>query len=365
MSEPLWWPEHYFASRAKFIEQANRCGAAMESHNINALGPEGQSLSVDVASFISASDKHRIILASGVHGVEGFIGAAVQVQALQHLLRFNIPEHTGVILIHAANPWGFAHSRRVNEHNVDVNRNFIDFSSSQLPNPSGYTSLDPIINPRTTPSLLSETIYWLKASKLIAQHRGIKKLAGSIAAGQCNFPKGLFYSGTQTSVSCQLLQSIVQKYADEIECVTILDVHSGLGPTGKATLIANTNRIEKDRRQIDLQTLFGQPVIMDDDTANAYNANGSWSQWCQHTLSNKRFLYLCVEIGTVNPIKLFSALRRENQAHHWSNKMTRSNVQAKEALLKVFSPESLHWRKRSVTQGLRPFKISLDLPPAY
>ena len=31
-------------------------------------------------------------------------------------------------LAHAVNPFGFSYCRRVNEDNVDVNRNFVDFS---------------------------------------------------------------------------------------------------------------------------------------------------------------------------------------------------------------------------------------------
>jgi hypothetical protein len=41
------------------------------------------------------------------------------------------------MLIHALNPFGFAWLRRVNEANVDLNRNFQDFNKS-LPSSAGY-----------------------------------------------------------------------------------------------------------------------------------------------------------------------------------------------------------------------------------
>ena len=31
-------------------------------------------------------------------------------------------------MLHALNPYGFSHLRRVNEDNADLNRNFVDFS---------------------------------------------------------------------------------------------------------------------------------------------------------------------------------------------------------------------------------------------
>src|SRR5690606_39367139 len=40
-----------------------------------------------------------------------------------------LPEDTAVLLIHAINPYGFSHIRRVNEDNIDLNRNFRDFET--------------------------------------------------------------------------------------------------------------------------------------------------------------------------------------------------------------------------------------------
>ena len=39
-----------------------------------------------------------------------------------------LPADTGALLVHAINPYGFAWTRRVNEDNADLNRNFRDFA---------------------------------------------------------------------------------------------------------------------------------------------------------------------------------------------------------------------------------------------
>ena len=79
--------------------------------------------------------------------------------------------------------------------------------------------------------------------------------------------------------------------------------------------------------------------------------------------SDKRFLYLCVEIGTVNPVRLLSALRRENQAHHWTAGDAESRTsRTKRALLEVFAPRSRRWRRDSVAQGLHVLDRTLALP---
>ena len=55
-----------------------------------------------------------------------------------------------LLLIHSVNPYGMAHYRRMNENNVDLNRNGIhDFSRvvNRDPNIAGYDDFDHVFNP--------------------------------------------------------------------------------------------------------------------------------------------------------------------------------------------------------------------------
>ena len=362
MFDKNYWPADYFASRARFIELGNACGAHMDAHPIAALGPAGETLTVDVASLTSPTDEHLIILTSGVHGVEGFVGAVVQFQALQMLAQSGLPKSTGIVMIHAANPWGFAHLRRVDENNVDVNRNF--FKTTPKSHPS-YAALDPIINPPIPPDAVGEIKYWINALKLIVLSLGITKLFRTIAQGQYDFPKGVFFGGTRLSESSRLLQEIIVNLSANSKQVTILDIHSGLGPSAKVSLIGNSNIVPKEERLNWLKKHYGKTVYIDTDKNNTYNAKGTFSQWCQRTLSEKQYLYLCIEIGTVNPISLFSALRRENQAHHWAENNTTSYARSKQALLAVFAPQSQQWRRKSVAEALQILYKTSNLPTIH
>jgi hypothetical protein len=62
--------------------------------------------------------------------VEGFCGSGVQVFALhdQEWRDLAHAEGVAVLYIHALNPYGFSHLRRATHENVDLNRNFHDFS---------------------------------------------------------------------------------------------------------------------------------------------------------------------------------------------------------------------------------------------
>ena len=53
---------------------------------------------------------------------------------------------TSVVLVHALNPHGFAHRRRVNEDNVDLNRNFVDHAGP--PDDRDYDVVHPLLVPK-------------------------------------------------------------------------------------------------------------------------------------------------------------------------------------------------------------------------
>ena len=61
-----------------------------------------------------------------------------------------------IVLIHALNPYGFKTNRRVNEDNIDLNRNFLseeefNYVKSRDPNFSRYVELNKILNPTSKP----------------------------------------------------------------------------------------------------------------------------------------------------------------------------------------------------------------------
>ena len=362
MSDPDRWPADYFASRTRFVELARARGARLASRAVDARGPRGEALSVDVAAIGPARPDRLIVVTSGVHGVEGFLGASVQFEVLRGLAARGLPDGVGVAMIHAVNPWGFAHLRRVDERNADVNRNFVGESPPEPASPAGYAELDPVINPRGAPAAGSEIGYWLKAGRLIACSRGIRPLARAIAEGQYEYPHGLFYGGERAGESCRTLQDVVLGLAAGVGRLTVLDVHSGLGPSATATLICEANVGAAGSRARVLSDHYRRKVLLDGSAHNAYDARGTFARWCGRALADRRFLYVCVEIGTATPLAVLSALRRENRAHHWCPVGSGPYVRTKRALLEAFAPSSPRWRQASVAEAMEVFERTLALP---
>src|SRR3546814_17702236 len=82
----------------------------------------------------------------GTHGVEGFCVSGAQIGHFRYRLFEAMPAGTRAVMIHAINPYGFAWLRRVTEDNVDLNRNFQDFSKP-LPENRPYEEIHDFLIP--------------------------------------------------------------------------------------------------------------------------------------------------------------------------------------------------------------------------
>ena len=130
---------NYEQAREKFLLAAQEAGLPVEQHLHPFRGPRGEDLSMDVVRDGPADARALLVVTSACHGVEGFAGSAVQVACLRDAgwRGYAHAREVAVLYVHALNPWGFAHLRRVTHEKVDLNRNFVDFSHP-LPANDGY-----------------------------------------------------------------------------------------------------------------------------------------------------------------------------------------------------------------------------------
>jgi hypothetical protein len=163
-----FFADTYVAARQKFLLAARAAQCDISTYPLpNHVGPHGEKLTIDVGKLGPADPEALLVSISGTHGVEGFCGSGCQVGFLVDRLYEALPINCGTFLVHALNPYGFAWLRRVNEANVDLNRNFHDFSKD-LPSCSAYEALHD----------------WLVPEEWNEQHRQTadEKLQGYIAA---------------------------------------------------------------------------------------------------------------------------------------------------------------------------------------
>lgn len=345
MSDLSAFSPDYGTARERFRAAADRLGWQLESHAIEAVGPDGGQLTIDVGSSTGGDPERVLVVTSGLHGVEGFFGSAVQLALLEAWAAGDVPS-TKCVFLHGLNPYGFAWRRRFNEGNVDPNRNFLLPDEPYEGAPDGYARFDPLLNPQRTPSLWEP--FALKALWLIIRY-GTPALRQAVAAGQYDFPRGLFFGGSEPSETHRLLNEHMPRLLEGSRRVVHLDFHTGLGGFGAWKLLIDYH-LEPWQHDC-LRDWFGPDSYEATDPSGiSYDARGGLGQWCVARGMAPEYLYALAEFGTYRAVKMLAGLRSENQAHHWGEP-TGEHAWTRDRLVELFCPASKSWRHRVLADG--------------
>src|SRR5882757_143461 len=235
VSIPACFSESYAEARGKFCSAAANAGGAIRSwFNPHVKGPSGELLYLDTARFGPADAPNMLVLISSTHGVEGHCGSGAQISWLATGGPAKLPKDTGALLVHAINPYGFAWTRRVNEDNVDLNRNFVDHDKA-YPKNDGYLAIADAILPKDwNEDSMAETTRVFDA---YAQKHGAFGLQGAISGGQYAHPDGIFFGGNTPTWSNRAIRVIAREQLSAARRVGVIDFHTGLGPFGHGELI--------------------------------------------------------------------------------------------------------------------------------
>jgi hypothetical protein len=342
-----YFPADYFAARSAFRSRAT--DAELSAHNITAPGPNGETLSLDSAYLGSPEPRQLVVITSGVHGVEGIAGSALQQLWLTEFTD-SLPAETGVLLVHALNPYGFAHGRRANEHNVDLNRNAL----TAFPGPAnpGYRTLNAWLNP-PSPAPRLDDFFW--RAILLLRH-GRAALAQAIAAGQYEFSQGLFYGGREREPSLVIFAGLLAapRFVG-VQRIWHFDLHTGLGRYGHYQLLLD---VPPAAREFSLLTcVFGAQAVKSDHAADTthYSAHGILPTLTRHAFPAARTLSATVEFGTLGPAILLRILRAENRVHHYGSHRSDDAARIREALRDALAPRDTTWRAAVIAGGRKIF----------
>jgi len=220
----------YAEARDRFRRRAAEVGARLASHP----HPADPDLACDVATLGDPAAPTKIVISSGVHGVEGFAGSAVQAAWLKHARSATLPAGLNVVLVHAINPWAFAHATRTDERNVDVNRNLIDHAQKPDPN-SDYSALVHLFHCRTWTA--DENLVAYRALQALQQSADGARSAAAMAAGQSSHPDGLYYQGDAPSWSSEVLNTVLIEVLPAAQTLVWIDLHAGVGDFGEIVSI--------------------------------------------------------------------------------------------------------------------------------
>jgi hypothetical protein len=367
----LFFEDNYTACRERFRTSAN--SRRWQTRCLHYEAPNQSDLTIDIAvrDFDSVSAhtelrpssdnerKHRsgsqqvqessgvkrvLVVSSGLHGVEGYVGSAIQAAMLDG--HIELAGNCRVILIHGLNPFGFAQDRRFDESNIDLNRNFLLDGQVYSGCHPTYRRLDAFLNPSVPTS--KPDWYYPKAVAYLLRF-GMKQLRGAIAEGQYEFPKGLFFGGSGPSQTQSLLRNCLANILHKDDRVMHLDVHSGLGGYGKCKLLFDYALPQEAKARL-RHSFSGTDCSFENDDAATYQARGSLGNWCRAQQFCASYDVTCMEYGTYNSVHMLRVLREENLCFHSSSDEV-SRHASRMQLREAFCPRDRAWRRKVIERA--------------
>ena len=365
----VYFQNSYEACRSAFLSETERVKANFDSVKIFALKVKSDldtGLTIDFCYIPAQKDKNRLlILASGIHGIEGFTGSAIQQMFMQEFTSPKYFNDMGVLLIHGMNPYGFKYLRKVTENNVDLNRNSdVDRSLFSIKN-QGYAGLYDFINPPEEVrhgSLGNKFFYITAIGKIVSS--SMASMRQALLQGQYEFPEGFYYGGTDFEPQIYGIQPILKEISGPYTSVFIIDLHTGYGERGKLHLFPNPVEDQKIRKS--LEFIFNGYHIDWGDTGDFYTITGDFCTFVGKVLPGKFVLPMLFEFGTMDSQKTLGSIRsahimiNENQGFHRGYKNEKSEVRVKEDFMELYYPPSEVWRTLVIGQSREMLEVAIS-----
>ncbi|MGE0098180.1 MAG: M14 family metallopeptidase [Hydrogenophaga sp.] len=350
----------YASARIKFLEGAAAAGMAISSHNHPLPGRDGETLAMDVALDGSPDAERLLVVSSACHGVEGYCGSGVQVFAA-HDAEWR--EHArsaavAVLYIHALNPHGFSWVRRVTHENVDLNRNFQDFSQPLPTNPA-YAEIHHLLLPDQWPPGAANQA----AVQAYIQERGLARYQAAVSQGQHSHADGLFFGGTAPTWSNQTLRQVLRRYGRRAQQLAWIDLHTGLGESGVGERICacrdDAAALARARAWWGGDGKTPVTSIYDGSSTSALLTGLMWSA-AYEECPQAEYTGIAMEYGTVPITEVIDALRADHWQHLHPEAAPEMRAAIKQRILAAFYTDTDEWKAQIVAQARQSMFQAVD-----
>jgi len=359
------FPKTYEASRERFrqnlaIIQKYWPMAELSHHRI--AGDEDLTIDWIHSPALDKNEK-VLVFTTAEHGIEGYVGSAMQQRFIEEFLPRLDPQTTGLLLVHAINPWGMKYHRRVNPHNVDLNRTFVyDNSFDKTVNPDYENLLDLIRADKPFRNLMLSNIgYYLNLAQKVLQMSwpGFKS---TFLLGQYRHTDGLFYGGEgyqeETKVAIKLYRQAFETY----EQILHLDMHTGYGPRYQMSLV---NSVHEKRSSQEFVEKFNYLLVVAANPDEFYAIQGDMIDYLyemgQHEFLEKKFYATSFEFGTYGhgfkgKVGTPRAMSFENRLYWQGMKSEALAAKVKHDFEELFNPAASGWKAKAVRDADQAFE---------
>jgi hypothetical protein len=350
----------YEEARRKFIEAAQAAGLEVESKVHPLRGAQGEELAMDVVRDGHAGASSMLVVTSGCHGIEGFCGSGAQVAALRDASwRARARERrVAVLYVHALNPYGFSRCSRTTHENIDLNRNFHDFSRP-LPENPGYPELHHLLVPDEWPPTPANQ---MAIGRYVAE-KGVAALQSVTSRGQHDFPDGLFYGGRAPSWSNLALRDVLRTHAGRATRLAWIDIHTGLGPPGvgeriyggrnEATAVARAKAWWEGGGRTPVTSMY-------DGSSSSAFLTGLMAHAAYDECPQAEFTTIALEYGTAPLEETLNALRGDQWLlkHPEADRDLAAGI--KRRMRDAFYTDTPEWKQKVLAQAKQAMRQAVD-----
>jgi len=358
-----YFQESYHESRLAFLKQVtvlkNKFPQTTVSH-FYVPSKIDDSLRVDFC-YIPGNDSAKLmILSSGIHGVEGYVGSAMQQFFMENYISEDFVNKTGILLIHSMNPYGFKYGRRVSENNVDLNRNCDKSPDLYKTENTGYNEIFNLINPegKLEKNSLSNKLFFAKAIKNIAE-KGMPVLRQAVLQGQYEHPTALYFGGKQLEPQIAEVGKMIDSLTQNYQSVFAIDLHTGYGERGRMHLFPNPVTPELRTK---MENIFEGFQIDWGDSKDFYTITGDFVNFIGQMSHSKEFIPMVFEFGTMNSqttmgsLKSIHTMIMENQAKQYGYSNSTDSLVMKKEFIEMYYSGSEAWK----SECIEDFKSVID-----
>ena len=319
---------------------------------------ESDNLYIDNIYLPSANEKKNlIVLTTGVHGMEGYIGSVMLDVFFEEIYPTLDTENTGILVVANVNPYGMKYMRRYNENNVDLNRNFIiDWNGFDLSSNKDYPEVKEFLQPegKIGNAFWHEAEFYLNLAKE-ALTKGADKVSDALLTGQYEYPQGVYYGGNGDEISTAYLKGVFNDCLDgEYENIVHIDIHSGYGPRYNMVIF---NSVYETMTEAETKEAFGYDYVISYDSESFYATTGDTTDYfyrlAESKESEKDLFSTCFEFGTIGDSFMDSILSLkytvdENRQHWYPTENKVASEIVSENYAELFYPTEKEWREKTV-----------------
>ncbi|MCW7539038.1 M14 family metallopeptidase [Aquabacterium sp. A7-Y] len=350
------YSQTYGEARHKFLQACEAAGLDVEHQIHPLLGRDGETLAMDVCRQGPRTAERVLLLSSGCHGIEGYAGSGIQVALLRDADWHQAVRDSGVavLYLHALNPYGFSWWRRVTQENVDLNRNFHDFSQPLPANPA-YEALHALLLPRSWPPP-PEVEQAIEA--YLAEH-GMAAFQAAVSQGQHTHEDGLYYGGRNPTWSNLTLRRVLQEHLRHAVQLAWIDLHTGLGPRGHGERIFASGYVPADLARA--RDWWGAAVTcVEEGSSSSARLTGTLWPVVFEAKPEIRYTGIALEFGTRSVREVFDALRAEQWLENHPEAPPEQARAIKQQLREAFYVEADDWKAQLVAQAREAALQALD-----